>query len=1187
MKHSKKTLLLGGILIAASLAACNPAQSSSSEDTQPSSSITEKSVTGISLNAATLEVEIGKTAQLTATVTPSDATNKAVTWSSANPQIASVSDDGIVTGVATGTTLITVTSVDGGRTASCAVTVKANTVAVTGVNLNVDSLELVEGETETLVATVLPENATNKAVEWSSDNKSKVTVDQNGVVTAVEAGEAFITVRTSDGGFEKSVEVIVTAKPEVVVPLTAVSIASSTGLSMVPVGAAITLTPSFTPENTTEKGLIWESSDEEVATVSGGIVTGRKAGTATIKATSSVHEDISATFVVTVEETVIKLTKVEITNTSGKMYIGDQLQLVGVLTPENTTENGIAWLSNNESVATVDSHGLVTAIASGSATITMQPTDNSSVEAATIVIEVSKRPVPVTKIEIVTEEPVSHIYVGDELQLSSVLTPYDTTDTGVVWTSSNTDAATIDSASGKVIGVAEGETTIKCASVNAPSIYAELPLKVFQSRNDNKNIAVTTFDGPSSIETSFRNNTKGLDSVDPAVLKAKAANPATREENTFFQNEEGTSDTYKVGSLNPFKLSFTASGLDEDFKTTTIDNLVLNVALYERDGSTFSETSSLGTYATVNDAKTSYQFNESAVGKVFKLRVEPDKTAYASVSQNCYFEHVFEVVKGYNVYNWADLTKMDNRADNYYQENAATGETAKVDTFILHKDLTVVNSDIPAAMKWTEDKAQEYIDGHSADWQSFINKIMYDEDSKIFYTYEYQKEDGTYANKTIDTKKEAKEVFVDSLIDNCNVLVHELADGETFTFEGNYFNIDYSHVEPVIFFDDADDGLLSNYLTSEGGHASFFSRDSYNECVGQYTWKNFSSKGNGTRSANDVSPAGGLILLKEKAKIVDVCNVLAYSTFTTFIIEDYDNDKKRGTYNFDRVKAFDSYNIMFYNWGSTMNVTNSIAMRAGGALMINDEINAVGDDRPNFRSANTTVSNSYLESWVSGSEAWFSTKNASSLVQMMTTIGGPNGFIGKNRGSFGNHNTFVEKKTLSTGEAALYANLVAIDVHARKFAGNTYSEGHALEGSFKIDGVTALDMKDLAVPGKDIATYKAMMDANSAQGFFFTGSQGGSAAQYAADGSEAIHWQNGLSALNPAFANDCVTFSTATTAIEQLNAAGAEPATQAATALQNSFNAFYSSDYLAGYLSPAYGLNYLGILLGCGNYVIS
>ncbi|MBO4540945.1 MAG: Ig domain-containing protein, partial [Bacilli bacterium] len=207
MKKSKKLILLGGVLIATALASCAPVESSSS-DTEPSSSQGIE-VTGVTLNAATLEIGVGKTAQLTATITPENAANKNLSWTSANPSVATVSAEGVVTGVALGTTLVTVTTEDGNRTASCAITVKENTIAVTGVELNVETLEMVEGETETLVATVLPLNASDKAVEWSSDNKSKVTVDQNGVVTAVEAGEAFVTVRTVDGGFEKSVEVFV------------------------------------------------------------------------------------------------------------------------------------------------------------------------------------------------------------------------------------------------------------------------------------------------------------------------------------------------------------------------------------------------------------------------------------------------------------------------------------------------------------------------------------------------------------------------------------------------------------------------------------------------------------------------------------------------------------------------------------------------------------------------------------------------------------------------------------------------------------------------------------------------------------------------------------------------------------------------------------------------------------------
>ena len=156
-------------------------------------------VESVSLDKTTLGLTEGETARLTATVEPSNATNKSVTWSSDNESVATVTN-GVVTAVGAGTATITVTTVDQSKTATCEVTVTAATVPVTGVTLNKTSTSLYVGDTETLTATAEPSDATNKNVTWSSDDTSVATVDASGLVTAVAPGTAVITVTTADGG---------------------------------------------------------------------------------------------------------------------------------------------------------------------------------------------------------------------------------------------------------------------------------------------------------------------------------------------------------------------------------------------------------------------------------------------------------------------------------------------------------------------------------------------------------------------------------------------------------------------------------------------------------------------------------------------------------------------------------------------------------------------------------------------------------------------------------------------------------------------------------------------------------------------------------------------------------------------------------------------------------------------------
>ncbi|HOO70678.1 MAG TPA: Ig domain-containing protein [Spirochaetota bacterium] len=169
------------------------------------------SVTGVSLNNASTSIAIGYTEQLVATITPENASNKNVTWSSDDSGVASVTD-GLVTGVSEGSTTIYVTTDDGDYSAECDVTV-TQPIAVTGVSLNTTSASIAISDTEQLVATITPGNASNKSVTWSSDDPDIASVTDGGLVTGVSEGTTTIYVTTVDGGF--SAECDVTVSPAV------------------------------------------------------------------------------------------------------------------------------------------------------------------------------------------------------------------------------------------------------------------------------------------------------------------------------------------------------------------------------------------------------------------------------------------------------------------------------------------------------------------------------------------------------------------------------------------------------------------------------------------------------------------------------------------------------------------------------------------------------------------------------------------------------------------------------------------------------------------------------------------------------------------------------------------------------------------------------------------------------------
>ncbi len=170
-------------------------------------------VDSVSISKTTITLVEGDSETLSVTVSPSTATNKSVSWSSSRPDVATVDEDGKVTAVKAGSATVIVITTDGSKTAKCDVTVEPRPIPVAGISLDKSSLELVEGEESSLIATIAPSDASNKTFTWSSSNSQVATVDDNGKVKAIAPGTATITATTADGGKTATCVVSVEAKP--------------------------------------------------------------------------------------------------------------------------------------------------------------------------------------------------------------------------------------------------------------------------------------------------------------------------------------------------------------------------------------------------------------------------------------------------------------------------------------------------------------------------------------------------------------------------------------------------------------------------------------------------------------------------------------------------------------------------------------------------------------------------------------------------------------------------------------------------------------------------------------------------------------------------------------------------------------------------------------------------------------
>ncbi len=339
-------------------------------------------VESVSLNKSEMTLTEGKSETLAATVTPENAENKSITWSSNNEAVAIVDVNGTVTAKSAGTAVITATSTNG-KSAGCTVTVEKKQIPVTEVRLSESTVGIVEGSTYKLTATVLPENTTDsKSVSWSSSNSEVATVDANGTVTAKRAGTAVITATSTNG---KSAGCTVTVSKKEI-PITEISLDKSS--ATLTEGETTTLTATVLPENTTYgKSVKWSSSNVAVATVDiMGKVTAKSAGTAIITAISENGKTASCTITVNKKDTNITITEVRLNKSTETLTEGDTTTLTATVLPENTTYGkSVKWSSSNVAVATVDIMGKVTAKSAGTAIITAT-SENGKTASCTVTV---------------------------------------------------------------------------------------------------------------------------------------------------------------------------------------------------------------------------------------------------------------------------------------------------------------------------------------------------------------------------------------------------------------------------------------------------------------------------------------------------------------------------------------------------------------------------------------------------------------------------------------------------------------------------------------------------------------------------------------------------------------------------------------------------------------------------------
>ena len=311
-------------------------------------------IVSVAISQPSAELVIGETLLLKATVSPSNATFDGLSWTSTKPKVASVSESGLVSALSEGNTTITVMT--GGKTASCSVSVVRSSVPVYSISLNKSLLEMVEGNSETLSASVFPEDATDKTVTWTSSKEGVATV-KNGVVSAISAGEATITAKA--GNKTATCKVVVAKKS---IPVESITLNKES--LTINKGESEMLEATVKPDDATNRTVTWSSSDDSIVRVTQrGTIGAVKGGEATITATADGKTATCKVFVF------VPVWGVTISPSSITLAESQSTYLTATVSPQDATDKTVVWTSGRPDIVSVDDDGRLTALKKGQATI--------------------------------------------------------------------------------------------------------------------------------------------------------------------------------------------------------------------------------------------------------------------------------------------------------------------------------------------------------------------------------------------------------------------------------------------------------------------------------------------------------------------------------------------------------------------------------------------------------------------------------------------------------------------------------------------------------------------------------------------------------------------------------------------------------------------------------------------------
>lgn len=1030
MKKIKKSFLLlaGAAFLATPLAGCDfPGTEDNTGDNNQQQQQQEEQkveVTDLTIQESELQLKPGETKNLTVTVLPENATDKSVKYTSLVPTVATVSNEGVVTALADGTSSIMVQSVSNPAIfKTINVVVSTPHVKVEDITLIKASFEMLEGAEEQLVATISPENATDKSILYSSTNENVATVSATGRIHALKAGTAVINVISADNPAVFKQATVLVKKDHINVE----SVDVSETVLTVLLGSDTLLSATVSPADATDKSLTWESSNPTVATVdASGNVHAVSIGSTSITVKSVDNPSCFKVITINVEAEVhavesVTLNEHELTIPEN----GSAQALTATVSPSYASNKSLSWSSSDETVAVVNAKGEVTPIKAGTANIIVTTVDGGFTDTCVVTVE------KIDLVSITLNENAIEFSVEDQgpdaqKQLSYTLNPTNPTYTEVTWASTNTAVATVTS-TGLVEKVGEGTCNIIATHSNSGKFAScSVAVKKVEATNVQLNVTEIYFltssgESTKQLEVSFtpENVTHkeiSWSSSNEAVATVSSSGLVTRVGEgeatiTAIHLDSGKKVTcevyvtansvYTIRGTEPAE-NYSIYTLNKGTKTNTLEEFVAHdleykvgddnplsfapvLALYKgkqkvdqslytggydvkvekKVNAAYVAAPSTEYAVTTNDA--AIDFDESAIGNSYKISVYPSECDEDDIED---FTQVYlvEVIDGYNITREEEFSMMDTTNSSFRYSSS--------------NDL-----------KDTYSQWEAYKDAHGIDkslhpsTMILHNNLRIDKTvvpSNLFYSAE-EAAAGQWSDlekaKSIGALKDRTYLYCKTTAGNVNIY-------------GNYFTIDWSTL-PLVTRQNGKAEADDNKLNS---HSSFIRL-----YAGSINVEDVNIIGNShvARTDADIKFDGGLIGFKlcDDSVSGTFKNILEHGCYIGLMSEG-GTSANPATITMENSKFYDNNNCFLYNWGGPMIAKNSLFEGCGGPVVIQDHTGVDIDNSEPFDEINagtgqfimhghvpqTIFEDCTINNYVIGTESWFKSFHAEALAPQIKSM---------------------------------------------------------------------------------------------------------------------------------------------------------------------------------------------------------